>query len=71
MQDGPVRTALYEKLYRMAGDFVPWIFGLHRQEFILQHAWLKNYIYSDFEMHVESYLNIDMKKKAEMLSKFF
>jgi ABC-type transport system substrate-binding protein len=69
MQDSPERTALYEKMYRIAAEQMPWIFGVHRQNFILRHGFLKNYVASDFDQGSAQYLNIDLKKKAEILKK--
>jgi oligopeptide transport system substrate-binding protein len=66
MQDSPERTALYEKMNRMAAELVPWIFGVHRQGYVLFHGWLKNYIQSDFDAGVAQYLDIDVDKKKEM-----
>jgi ABC-type transport system substrate-binding protein len=67
MQDSPERTALYEKLNRMAADQAPWIFGVHRQGYTLKHSWLKNYMSTDFEAGQAQYINIDLNKKKEML----
>lgn len=70
MQDGPVRTALYEKMYRIAAEEVPWIYGVHRQGYSLQQGWLKNWISTDFESGREQYLNVDLDKKKALLKKF-
>lgn len=67
MQDGPVRTALYEKLNRMAALSVPVIYGVHRQNYILKHGYLKNYMPSDFDHGNAQYLNIDLKEKIKTL----
>lgn len=69
MQDSPERTALYEKLNRIAAEEVPWIYGVHRQSFVLKHAWLKNYIATDFDAGQEQFLNVDVEKKAELSEK--
>ena len=69
MQDSPERTALYEKMYRMAAEEVPWIFGVHRQQFSLKHSWLKNYYQTDFDSGQAQYLNIDLDKKKEAVKK--
>jgi oligopeptide transport system substrate-binding protein len=69
MQDSPERTALYEKLNRIAAEQVPWVYGVHRQNFVLRHSWLKNFVNSDFDAGMAQYLNIDKVKKAEMLKK--
>ncbi|MFI5389802.1 MAG: ABC transporter substrate-binding protein [Bacteriovoracales bacterium] len=69
MQDGPVRTALYEKLNRLAAINVPVIYGVHRQNYILKHGFLKNYMPSDFDHGNSQYLNIDLKEKIKSLEK--
>ncbi len=69
MQDSPERTALYEKMNRIAAEEVPWIYGVHRQSFVLKHSWLKNFVNSDFDAGIAQYLNIDKKMKIEMVKK--
>ena len=69
MQDSPERTALYEQLTKIAAEEVPWIFGVHRQNFILRHGWLKNYVPGDFDLGNSKYWNIDVAKKAELIKK--
>ncbi|MBY0515654.1 MAG: ABC transporter substrate-binding protein [Bacteriovoracaceae bacterium] len=70
MQDSPERTALYEKLYEMVGDDVPWIYGVHRTTVSLNHGWLKNYKYIEFNHTQSQYLNVDLETKKELLKKF-
>lgn len=70
MQHSPERTALYEKMVRIAAEEVPWIMGLHRQSFSLEHGWLKNFAPTDFTSGVEIYWDVDLKKKAELLKNF-
>ncbi|EQC47193.1 ABC transporter substrate-binding protein [Bacteriovorax sp. Seq25_V] len=69
MQDSPERTALYEKLNRIAAEQAPWIYGVHRQNYTLQHSWLKNYMSTDFESGQAQYLNIDLEQKKKALDK--
>lgn len=69
MQDSPERTALYEKMYRIAAEEVPWIYGVHRQNFILHNGWIRNYVPSDFDWGNAKYLNIDLNKKKELIKK--
>lgn len=69
MQDSPERTALYEKLNRMAAEEVPLIYGVHRQNFTVKHSFLKNFIPTDFDAGQAQYLDIDLKAKAEVLKK--
>lgn len=69
MQDSPERTALYERLNRMAAEQVPWIFGIHREAFSVQTGWLKNFKYTEFTAGRDAYLNVDLAKKAELKEK--
>ncbi|MCR9203124.1 MAG: ABC transporter substrate-binding protein [Halobacteriovoraceae bacterium] len=69
MQDSPERTALYEKMNRIAAEEVPWVYGVHRQSFVLKHSWLLNFVSSDFDAGIGQYLNIDKTKQSEMLKK--
>lgn len=69
MQDTPERTALYEKLNKLAAEDVPWIYGLHRTGYVLVHGWLKNYKMTEFTHGQEKYLDVDLAKKAENLNK--
>ncbi len=69
MQASPERTALYEKMNRMAAEEMPLIFGVHRQTFVVKHGWIKNYVATDFDAGIAKYIDIDEKKKAEVLDK--
>jgi len=69
MQDSPERTALYEKMNRIAAEQAPWIYGVHRQNFTLRHSFLKNYMSTDFETGQAQYLNIDTELKAKVTKK--
>lgn len=69
MQDSPERTAIYEKLNLMVASEMPWILGVHRQDFTLVHSWLKNFVPSDFDSGRAQYLNIDLKQRAEVSKK--
>lgn len=70
MQDGPERTALYEQLYEMAGNEVPWIYGMHRTSVSVYQGWVKNYKYIEFNHTQVQYLNADLEAKKELLKKF-
>ncbi|MGI4994017.1 ABC transporter substrate-binding protein [Halobacteriovorax sp. GFR7] len=69
MQDSPERTAIYEQLNKMAAEEVPWLYGVHRQSYLIKHSWLKNYITTDFEAGQAQYLDIDLEAKKNMQSK--
>lgn len=67
MQNSPERTALYEKMNRMAAEEMPLIFGVHRQTFVVKHGWIKNYIATDFDAGIAKYIDIDENNKAKVL----
>ncbi len=69
MQDTPERTALYEKLTRIAAEEVPWIYGVHRQNYTIHHGYLKNFISTDFDAGQAQYLSVDLEEKAKALKK--
>lgn len=69
MQDSPERTALYEQLFKMVAEDLPWIFGLHRTSFVIYHGWLKNYKQTEFTHGQEKYLDVDLSIKNEALKK--
>lgn len=70
MQDSPERTAKYEKLNKFLAEEVVAMFGVHRQAYILEHGWLRNYHPTDLHHDAVQYLNIDTAKKAELLKNF-
>lgn len=70
MQDSPERTKKYEKLNQYLAEEAVAMFGLHRQNYLLQQGWLRNYHNSDFSNDYVQYLNVDTAKKAELLKKF-
>jgi oligopeptide transport system substrate-binding protein len=67
MQDSPTRTAIYEKLNRMAASKMPWIFGVHRKSFVLNQGWLRNYKLTEFSHGQAKYLRVDNKSKKTIL----
>ena len=67
MQDSPERTAFYERLNLLVAEDSPWIFGVHRQSYVIKHGWLKNYISSDFDSGQAQYLNINLKEKIKKI----
>jgi len=67
MADSPERTALYEKMYKMAAEEVPIIFGFHRVGYGLKHGWLKNHKITEFDHGVAKYYNIDLSEKSKLL----
>jgi ABC-type transport system substrate-binding protein len=70
LQDGPERSAFYEKMNEMVATEMPWIFGFNRTKFYLSHAWLKNYKFMEFNHSQFQYLNVDLEVKKELSKKF-
>jgi len=70
LQDSSNRTSMYEKMNDMAANEVPWIYGFHRTEIFLAHAWLKNYKPIEFQHTQAQYLNVDLEVKKELSKKF-
>ena len=70
MQPGSERAALYEKMNKYVAEQVPWIFGVHRQNYVLRQGWLENFVNSDFSAGRAQYLDVDKKKKKELMKKF-
>lgn len=69
MQDGPERTALYQQLNKYVANKVPWVFGVHRTKFYINHGWLKNYKPTPFTQGQEQYLRVDNAEKQKMIQK--
>jgi oligopeptide transport system substrate-binding protein len=65
MNDSPERTAIYEKMYRIAAEEVPMIYGQHRRYFYASQSWLKNYLQNDNPFGVEVYWDVDLAKKNQ------
>ncbi len=70
LQDGPERSAFYEKLNETVAVDSPWIFGFHRTKFYLSQAWLKNFKFMEFNHSQFQYLNVDLEVKKELSKKF-
>jgi hypothetical protein len=69
MQQSPERAALYKKLAQESAEDIVYILGVHRTSFVVKHSWLKNFKFSSFEAGNMKYMNLDMKKKGEMINK--
>lgn len=70
MQDGPDRTAIYEKMNELLGSQVPWIFCVHRSDSHLSQGWLRNFKYIEFDHFQAQYLNVDLEVKKELMKKY-
>lgn len=70
LQDSPERTSHYEKLNEMVALDTPWVWGFHRTEIFLAHAWLKNFKHMEFNHTQFQYLNVDLDVKKQLSKKF-
>jgi ABC-type transport system substrate-binding protein len=59
LPDSPERTALYKKMATIVVEDTPWIFGVHRIVYYLNHPWFKNFKYHEFEHGMSKYYRID------------
>jgi len=59
LPDSAERTAIYKKMVSLLSEDCPWIFGVHRLRYDLNHPWLKNYKYHDVEHSRHKYLRVD------------
>ena len=69
LQDSPKRTSMYETMYKMAAEEVPWIYGVHRQSYVVKHSWIKNYVPSDFNHGHAQYWDVNLQEKVKGLEK--
>lgn len=61
------RTALYEKLMKMAAEEVPWIYGVHRKGFSLVQGWIPNYKRHAFDHGMSMYYDVDLEAKKKLI----
>jgi ABC-type transport system substrate-binding protein len=69
MPDSPERTKFYEQLNEIIAEKVPFICTIHLPYTALQHAWIKNYCWSNFHYGTEQYFDIDLEQKKQLASK--
>ncbi len=67
MQDTLERTERYKNLAQKVSKQVPWILGVHRTDFYLKQAWLKNHKGTAFKYGVEQYWDIDLEQKRKVV----
>lgn len=66
---GPERTAIYHKMRDIVVNQAPWIPGVHRLGYYLNHGWLYNFKPSPVIQDFAKYLRVDPKKRAELKAK--
>ncbi len=69
MPDGPERLAVIDKMVKILWDDCPWIMGVHRQRFALQHSWMRNYKYHAIGKGFYKYYRVDAALRAEKRKK--
>jgi ABC-type transport system substrate-binding protein len=67
MQHSPERSALYRDAAKIVIDDAPWIFGVHRVSFALQHGWLINYKPHDIAAGVQKYYRVDVERRKRQV----
>ena len=63
LHDTPERTALYQKMVKILVEDCPWVFSVHRIEYVLTYPWMKNYKFHEIEHAVAKYWRIDTSLK--------
>jgi ABC-type transport system substrate-binding protein len=65
LPDSPPRTELYKKMVRLLAEDAPWIFGVHRVDFVLAHPWVRNVKLHEFDNGRWKYYRVvpELKKK--------
>jgi len=64
MQDGPERTAKYERMANIIVEDAPWIYMYQPMSFALKHSWVENYLPHDFPYGMDKYrrVNLDTRR---------
>ena len=59
LQDGPERTALYQKMCAIIIEDCPWLMTMLPLDHLMNHRWLSNYKYHDFPYGMIKYYKVD------------
>ncbi|MEW6040968.1 MAG: ABC transporter substrate-binding protein [Elusimicrobiota bacterium] len=71
MQPSSERTKIYQKMAKMVVEDTPWIMGVHRMAYALNHSWLKNYKPHDIGHNFIKYYRIDTQERSRLLKEKF
>lgn len=69
MQDGPARNAIYRKMVDLVVEDAPWIFNIHRKQYVLTHGWFKNYKRNMMILNHIKYYTVDSALKEQLKKK--
>ena len=64
MQQSPERDELYTEAAQLAAEEVPWIIGVHRLSYALEHPWLKTRVFRDIGAGYSKYLYVDVEERG-------
>ena len=67
MEDGPERTAIYERMAAIISDNVPWITRTHRIRLNLQQPWVQGYKYTEVNDQYWKYVGVDLDQRRALL----
>lgn len=67
--DSQVRSLLYTELSKTTSETVPMICAVHRPIQFLHHKWIKNFVYSGFNLGLDQYIAVDMAEKNQSASR--
>lgn len=69
MADGPERKKLIDEMVAIFYEESPWILGVHRLIYLLQHKWMRNYKYHPIGHGFYKYYRVDPKLREEWKAK--
>jgi ABC-type transport system substrate-binding protein len=63
MQQSAERDRIYAEAAQLAGEECPWIMGVHRLSYALEHPWLLTRVFRDIGSGYSKYLDIDVEMR--------
>lgn len=64
MQQSPERDKIYAEAAQLAAEEAPWIMGVHRLTYALEHPWVKTRVFRDIGDGYSKYYYIDTEKRG-------
>ncbi|OQX28524.1 MAG: hypothetical protein B0D92_08405 [Spirochaeta sp. LUC14_002_19_P3] len=64
MQQSPKRDAIYAEAAQLAAEETPWILGVHRLSYTLEHPWVKTRVFRDIGSGYSKYIYVDSKERG-------
>lgn len=66
MQQSEERDEIYAEAAQIAAEDCPWIMGVHRLSYALEHPWIKTRVFRDIGAGYSKYLDIDVEMRESM-----